>query len=164
MLGHAKVVAFGATTDSARAAKFYAGTLGLGIRSEDDFALVLDANGVELRLQKVPTLTPPGFTTLGWEVGDVQAVVGALAALGVLTERYPWLTQDAAGVWQAPSGARVAWFKDPDGYLLPAARMVAAVPLRTGPPVMSRNNGSIRCSSGEKAVHCVITSGRSRLR
>jgi hypothetical protein len=32
--------------------------------------------------------------------------------------RYPWFEQDAHGVWQAPSGARVAWFKDPDGNLL----------------------------------------------
>jgi catechol 2,3-dioxygenase-like lactoylglutathione lyase family enzyme len=122
MLGHSKLVAFGATTDAARAARFYAGTLGLALRAEDDFALVLDANGVELRLQKVATSTPPAFTTLGWEVGDVQAVVEALAALGVSTERYPWLTQDAAGVWQAPSGARVAWFKDPDGNLLSVAQ------------------------------------------
>lgn len=53
-LGSAKLVAFGAITDSARAARFYVDTLGLTVRSEDDFALVLDANGVELRLQKVP--------------------------------------------------------------------------------------------------------------
>lgn len=118
MLRHAKLVAFGATTDAERAARFYAGTLGLAIRSQDDFALVLDANGVELRLQRVPTLTPASFTVLGWEVSDVEAVVRALAACGVLMERYPGLTQDAAGIWRAPSGARVAWFKDPDGNLL----------------------------------------------
>jgi hypothetical protein len=33
-------------------------------------------------------------------------------------ERYPAMTQDATGVWQAPSGAKVAWFKDPDGNVL----------------------------------------------
>lgn len=115
-------MAFGATTDAARAARFYHATLGLPIRSEDEFALVFDANGVELRLQKVPSLTPPGFTTLGWQVRDLAAVVAALTAGGVSLERYPWLTQDAAGVWQAPSGARVAWFKDPDGNLLSVAQ------------------------------------------
>jgi predicted enzyme related to lactoylglutathione lyase len=26
--------------------------------------------------------------------------------------------QDAAGVWTAPGGGKVAWFKDPDGNLL----------------------------------------------
>jgi hypothetical protein len=28
---------------------------------------------------------------------------------------YPWMEEDPAGIWNAPSGARVAWFKDPDG-------------------------------------------------
>jgi catechol 2,3-dioxygenase-like lactoylglutathione lyase family enzyme len=125
MLGAAKLVAFGATTDAARAAGFYGETLGLAIRSEDDFALVLDANGVELRLQKVTSLTPPGFTTLGWQVGDLATVLEALSRRGVQTERYPWLTQDSRGVWDAPSGARVAWFKDPDGNLLSVAQYPA---------------------------------------
>jgi hypothetical protein len=28
------------------------------------------------------------------------------------------MEQDAAGVWTAPSHARIAWFRDPDGNLL----------------------------------------------
>ena len=118
----AKLVAFGAITDAARATKFDVGTLGLPVRYEDDFALVLDANGVELRLQKVRALTPAGFTTLGWEVRDVDAVATALEERGVALERYRWLEQDARGVWQAPSGARIAWFRDPDGNLLSVAQ------------------------------------------
>jgi catechol 2,3-dioxygenase-like lactoylglutathione lyase family enzyme len=125
MLEAAKLVAFGATTDAARAARFYGETLGLPIRSEDDFALVLDANGVELRLQKVASLTPPGFTTLGWQVRDLETVLEALSRRGVQTERYSWLSQDALGVWDAPSGARVAWLKDPDGNLLSVAQYPA---------------------------------------
>jgi hypothetical protein len=27
----------------------------------------------------------------------------------------PAMTQDEFGIWTAPGGARVAWFKDPDG-------------------------------------------------
>ncbi len=27
-------------------------------------------------------------------------------------------TQDELGIWTAPSGAKVAWFKDPDGNIL----------------------------------------------
>jgi len=125
MLRDAKLVAFGATTDSARAASFYVGTLGLTVRYEDDFALVLDANGVELRLQKVRALTPAGFTTLGWEVRDVDAVATALEEQGISLERYRWLEQDARGVWLAPSGARIAWFRDPDGNLLSVAQYPA---------------------------------------
>jgi hypothetical protein len=48
----------------------------------------------------------------------VAHVVGQLVRHGVRLERYPWLDQDPSGVWLAPSGARVAWFKDPDGNLL----------------------------------------------
>jgi hypothetical protein len=33
-------------------------------------------------------------------------------------ERYDFLEQDDAGIWTAPIGARVAWFKDPDGNIL----------------------------------------------
>ena len=28
------------------------------------------------------------------------------------------MEQDELGVWSAPGGARVAWFKDPDGNVL----------------------------------------------
>jgi predicted enzyme related to lactoylglutathione lyase len=28
------------------------------------------------------------------------------------------MQQDELGIWQSPSGARVAWFKDPDGNTL----------------------------------------------
>lgn len=121
-LRDAALVAFGAITDSARAAAFYVGTLGLTLRYEDDFALVVDANGVELRLQKVGAVTPSGFTSLGWQVRDIAAVVTALEERRVTLERYPWFEQDAHGVWQAPSGARVAWFRDPDGNLLSVAQ------------------------------------------
>lgn len=118
MLAHATITAFIATAQPARAAAFYRDTLGLREVSEDDFALVFDANGIELRVQKVERLTPQPFTAIGWQVGDIAAVVGALGAKGVRFERYPGLAQDAQGIWAAPSGARVAWFHDPDGNLL----------------------------------------------
>ena len=42
----------------------------------------------------------------------------ALAARGVAFERYSWFEQDEHNVWTAPGGARIAWFKDPDGNTL----------------------------------------------
>ena len=126
MLRHAKLVAFAATTNGVRATHFYATVLGLTIRSEDGFAISLDAGAVELRLQKVEHLTPQPFTALGWEVADVADVLARLAAEGVVAERYQWLDQDGAGVWCAPSGARVAWFKDPDGNLLSVAQYASS--------------------------------------
>ncbi len=125
MLGDAKLVAFAATTDGARAAAFYGTVLGLPVRSDDEFAIAFDVAGTELRLQKVERFTPQPFTVLGWQVADVGDVVRRLASRGVVLERYPWLNQDAAGIWSAPSGARVAWFRDPDGNLLSVAEYPA---------------------------------------
>jgi hypothetical protein len=85
---------------------------------EDEFAIVLAANGVELRIQKVQTLTPQPHTQLGWSVNSLEEVLRALRAKGVVFESYPIIQQDALGIWTAPSGAKVAWFKDPDGNLL----------------------------------------------
>jgi catechol 2,3-dioxygenase-like lactoylglutathione lyase family enzyme len=53
MLADFKLMAFLATTDAARARAFYEGVLGLSFVSEDDFAVVYDIRGIELRLQKV---------------------------------------------------------------------------------------------------------------
>lgn len=122
MLARERITAFIATAQPARAAAFYGDTLGLRKVSEDDFALVFDANGIELRVQKVERLTPQPFTAFGWQVGDVEAVVDALVAKGVRFERYPGLAQDARGIWASPSGARVAWLRDPDGNLLSVAQ------------------------------------------
>ena len=36
----------------------------------------------------------------------------------VALERYPGMQQDELGIWSSPSGARVGWFKDPDGNTL----------------------------------------------
>jgi hypothetical protein len=56
---------------------------------EDEFAIVLDANGVELRIQKVQTLTPQPQTQLGWSVISLEEVVRALRAKGVVLESSP---------------------------------------------------------------------------
>jgi len=118
MLKTATLIAFSATTDGAKARQFYEGVLGLRVISDDAFALALDANGTMLRIQKVHHLTPSGFTALGWEVSDISASVDALRMSNVAFEKYPGMDQDERGIWRSPSGARVAWFKDPDGNTL----------------------------------------------
>ena len=118
MLRTAQLMAFSTTADGEKARAFYEGALGLEVISDDDFALALDANGTMLRVQKLAKVEPGGFTTLGWEVTDIAAVVDALRVRGVLFDVYPGMGQDERGIWHAPSGARVAWFKDPDGNTL----------------------------------------------
>ena len=118
MLESAKIVAFVGTRQPKRAKSFYRDTLGLKLVSEDPFAIVFDADGTMLRVSIVPELTPAKFTVLGWQVADIAATARALQNAGVAFERFPGMPQDELGVWSSPSGARVAWFKDPDGNIL----------------------------------------------
>ena len=118
MLHSSDVIAFVATTDSERARRFYEAALGLPLLRDEPFALVFDANGTTLRVQKVRALDPAPYTILGWKVPDVRATVSSLVARGIRFERYAGLVQDDVGVWTSPSGARVAWFKDPHGNIL----------------------------------------------
>ena len=118
MLDGCSLMAFVATTQSARARAFYEGILGLHFVSEDDFAVVYEVQGIELRVQKVAALQPQPHTALGWSVQSLDQLVRAIAAKGGQFERYEFLPQDDLGIWKSPSGARVAWLKDPDGNLL----------------------------------------------
>jgi catechol 2,3-dioxygenase-like lactoylglutathione lyase family enzyme len=118
VLGQAKLVAFTAVSDAARARAFYRDVLGLRLVSEDGFAIVFDAHGTTLRVSLVKEVVAAPYTVLGWGVADIAAAVKGLSAAGVQFERYPWMEQDDLGIWSAPGGARVAWFKDPDGNLL----------------------------------------------
>ena len=118
MLATASLVAFSATTDATRARAFYEGILELQFMSEDDFAIVYDVNGVSLRVQKVAQIHPQPFTVLGWSVPSIEVAVSRLAAKGVVFERYSSLQQDPRGIWRSPSGARIAWLKDPDGNVI----------------------------------------------
>jgi catechol 2,3-dioxygenase-like lactoylglutathione lyase family enzyme len=118
MLGATKVMAFVSTADAAAAQRFYCGVLGLRLLEDTPFALVVDAGGTTLRIQKVETVVTPPYTSLGWQVDDIGGVVHGLTAAGVDFQRFDFLTQDDLGIWQAPDGAAVAWFKDPDGNTL----------------------------------------------
>ncbi len=112
------VVAFLATADAAKSRAFYEGRLGLTVLDDGPYALVLDLHGTPLRIQKVEKVVAAPYTALGWSVGDIALTVESLAKRGVEFERYGFLKQDARGVWASPSGAQVAWFKDPDGNTL----------------------------------------------
>src|SRR5262249_47966591 len=117
-LGDHPIMAFSATVDAARAKAFYRDVLGLPLVADEPYALVFDAHGITLRVQKVAGLTPPGHTVLGWQIPDIQAAVKSLAERGAKFEQFGLPGQDSLGIWSAPGGAKVAWFKDPDGNIL----------------------------------------------
>ena len=118
MLADCPPIAFIATADGARSRRFYEGMLGLRLLSEDDFSVVFDLQGSQLRIQKVQQLAPQPHAVLGWVVSSIDDAVARLTGKGVVFERYAFIEQDGRGIWTAPSGARVAWLKDPDGNVL----------------------------------------------
>jgi catechol 2,3-dioxygenase-like lactoylglutathione lyase family enzyme len=118
MLASGKIVGFVPTTDYDKARAFYEGKLGFQFVSLDQFALVMSVGDHMIRIAKVPNFTPLQGTILGWEVEDIEAVVAWLRDRGVATEKYPFVQDRELGIWTAPTGDKVAWFKDPDGNIL----------------------------------------------
>lgn len=118
MLARCDIIAFIATAQPEQARVFYSEVLGLRLMEDTPFALVFDANGTMLRIQKVEMLTKAGYTALGWHVGDIDETVERLGKRGVLFERYPGLPQDEQGIWTTAEGNKIAWFNDPDGNTL----------------------------------------------
>jgi catechol 2,3-dioxygenase-like lactoylglutathione lyase family enzyme len=121
MVANADLIAFIPTRNFKQSRNFYEQTLGLKFISEDPFALVFDANGVMLRIANVSNVQdfrPQPFTVLGWRVSSVENTVRELGNKGVRFERFPGMQQNDLGIWRSPSGAQIAWFKDPDGNML----------------------------------------------
>ena len=117
-LSGAELVAFVASTDTARSRAFYEGVLGLRVIDDDGFACVVDAHGTTVRITAVPERAPAVYTVLGWKVDDLDATIDRLGARGVAFLRFDGMEQDDRGAWTAPGGERIAWFADPDGNTL----------------------------------------------
>jgi len=124
MLGSTNIVAFVPTKDAEKARAFYVDVLGLRFLKDDGFAMVLDANGIMVRVARAQ-FTPAQFTILGWQVENIEKTAAGLQEKGVHFERFGFFEQDALGIWTAPTGDKVAWFKDPDGNVLSVSQHVA---------------------------------------
>ncbi|HEY2580558.1 MAG TPA: VOC family protein [Mucilaginibacter sp.] len=118
MLANETLKAFVPTVKPGEAKVFYQDVLGLMLLSEDEYALEFNSNGTLLRVITVPELKPHAFTAIGWGVNDITATIQALNGKGVFCEKYDFLPHDDLGIWTSPSGAKVAWFRDPDGNIL----------------------------------------------
>jgi catechol 2,3-dioxygenase-like lactoylglutathione lyase family enzyme len=124
VLGAFKIVGFVPVTNATKAREFYEGILGLRFVKDDGFALVFDANGIMIRAAKMNEVKPAQFTILGWQVTEIENVVRDLKAKGVPFEIFNFLKQDDLAIWTAPSGDKIAWFKDPDGNVLSLSQHV----------------------------------------
>jgi len=122
MLGSARLQTLLWSADVARSRPFYSGILGLTLKGQSHGADVYEVGGGELRVSPVPSTKPSEHTVVGFAVDDLDAVAEALERRGVTVERVPRFEHDARGIWRAPDGARVLWFRDPDGNLLSAVQ------------------------------------------
>jgi catechol 2,3-dioxygenase-like lactoylglutathione lyase family enzyme len=113
-------IAFLPSTDLDRSQRFFVDVVGLTLRESTPFACVLATGSPEvmLRVTLVDSLRPQAFTVLGWQVDDIAAEMGRLAAAGVAFAHYEGLGQDDHEVWRTPEGDQIAWFHDPDGNVL----------------------------------------------
>jgi catechol 2,3-dioxygenase-like lactoylglutathione lyase family enzyme len=118
MLTSGKLIGFVPTKDYDHARAFYVDKLGFEFLSLDQFALAVRAGQHMIRISKMPNFTPLQGTILGWEVENIESVVAWLKQRGVSVEKYPFIQDQESGIWTAPGGAKVAWFKDPDGNVL----------------------------------------------
>ncbi len=118
MLASSKIIGFVPSKNSEKSRAFYEGKLGFQFVSDDEFALVLRAGETIIRVLKAKDFTPAPYTVLGWEVSNIETVVDWLTKRGVVFEKYPFVEDKKRGIWTAPTGDKVAWFKDPDGNVL----------------------------------------------
>lgn len=118
MLTHSKLQSIIWTSKISEAETFYRDVLGLTLRGRFDGALVFDVGGSMLRVSPIPSTAPGEHTVMGFGVQDVDAVIVALTARGVVFERFAGFPHAANGTVLSPDGARVAWFRDPDGNIL----------------------------------------------
>ena len=124
MFGSTNIVAFVPTKDAEKARAFYVDVLGLRFIKDDGFAMVLDANGIMVRVARAQ-FTPAQFTILGWQVKNIEKMAAELQEKGVHFERFGFFEQDALGNMDRADGDKVAWFKDPDGNVLSVSQHVA---------------------------------------
>lgn len=118
MLTNSKLQSIIWTSRITEAEAFYRDLLGLPLRTQSDGALVFAVGSGDLRVAPVPSTTPSEHTVLGFAVNDVDGIVACLSARGVVFERFDGFPHEENGALMTPDGARVAWFRDPDGNIL----------------------------------------------
>lgn len=121
-----KVAAAIAVSDMERARGFYEEKLGLSVATDSGDNLAYRCGeGTVIHVYSSPDHAGKSTATLaGWYVDEVERVVDELTERGVTFERYaegPIITDDK-GIATFDGGARVAYFKDPDGNTLSIAQ------------------------------------------
>jgi catechol 2,3-dioxygenase-like lactoylglutathione lyase family enzyme len=118
MLGDSILQAIITTARPDAARVFYGETLGLKLLEDNQFGFVFAGQIGFIRVAKLAAVVPAAHSVAGFMVADVEQTARDLLAKGVKLERFGFLQQDEIGLWTAPDGAKVGWFRDPDLNLL----------------------------------------------
>lgn len=108
------------SNDIARAREFYGGTLGLDVSEENGMLTLHLAGDQSVLIYPKDDHQPATYTTLNFQVPDVEAAVEELGRAGVAFEHYDGSNgpaTDAKGIFRG-MGPLIAWFKDPAGNIL----------------------------------------------
>ncbi|MBA3851355.1 MAG: VOC family protein [Chloroflexi bacterium] len=113
------------SNDIARAKEFYGGNLGLDVAEENGMLTLHLAGGQSVLIYPKDDHQPATYTTLNFQVSDVEAAVDELSRAGVTFEHYDGTDgpgTDAKGIMRG-GGPLIAWFKDPAGNILSLIQM-----------------------------------------
>ena len=114
-----------AVSDMERARQFYEGALGLVPSTDTGDNVAYPCGGdTQINVYVSPNAGTATFTICGFEVTDIEAIVAGLTDQGVVFEQYDQapIVTDTQGIAHFDGGAKVAYFKDPDGNILSLAQ------------------------------------------
>lgn len=121
MLADSNAIATIAVKDLSKARNFYGAALGLRELPNPDNpeVIIFESGGTRLMVYRSTYAGTNQATVVTWSVPDLDIIVEALRAGGMVFEHYdlPQLTRHG-DVHVAGDGLRVVWFKDPDGNIL----------------------------------------------
>jgi catechol 2,3-dioxygenase-like lactoylglutathione lyase family enzyme len=102
------------------AKKFYEETLGLTqVGAEGEELMVFKSGNSTINVYRSQYAGTNQATAVTWVVGkDIEDVVQALKAKGVMFEHYDMPDMTREGDVHIAGNMKVAWFKDPDGNIL----------------------------------------------
>jgi catechol 2,3-dioxygenase-like lactoylglutathione lyase family enzyme len=128
ILTNAPVFASFAVKDLEPARDFYARTLGLDVRDDNQMGIfeIHSADKSHVLVYPKPDHQPATFTVLNLQVRDIDEAVDSLTSIGVKFEQYntPDMKTDAKGVVRGDTqrdgtkGPSIAWFHDPSGNIV----------------------------------------------
>lgn len=120
MLQDFPMYAYLPASDLARARQFYETKLGFRPTEEHNGGVVYQfANGTACFLYPTPNAGTSKASQAFWSVADVDGLIVALKARGIVFEDYPDMPGERSAVGAITAGgAKAAWFKDSEGNIL----------------------------------------------